>query len=310
MLHLHLYFGSLYIRLNKKNSYEALSNFFSKNKLQNINSNGDSPFSFGSSDNSSVTINAEDSITKGMVQLSSDDEGTNFDLKLNSTSFTENNLICFPSMQVKFDDNFTFDCFVISATSPDNFFLVNQTQQVAFEVIHESLTTCYENNTTKPIMNFEFIRESPDKLVGALVAVKWHEDGKWYRGRVLEMNCMKARVIFIDFGNEDYITFDNLFPLHEQCRNHPAFAIKCHLDFNHDWKKLIDENTFVNLLGFGDHHDENYQIRAKAQIIECYASSKFTFDYKVKLFLDQLPPVDVSIEFENILQKAKKDKVN
>ena len=40
----------------------------------------------------------------------------------------------------------------------------------------------------------------------------WNEDQVWYNSKILEIKGEKVLVVFVEFGNEDYTTLDQLKP--------------------------------------------------------------------------------------------------
>ena len=60
---------------------------------------------------------------------------------------------------------------------------------------------------------------------GDLVSAKF-SDGSWYRAKVRRVSAMKkeAEVTFIDYGNQDTVTFANIRPLDPKFRSLPGQA--------------------------------------------------------------------------------------
>merc|ERR550519_1193293 len=48
--------------------------------------------------------------------------------------------------------------------------------------------------------------------VGDLCVAQWREDGVWYNSRILEITKDEVRVLFVDYGNEDFTTLVELKP--------------------------------------------------------------------------------------------------
>ncbi|KTG04554.1 hypothetical protein cypCar_00000690 [Cyprinus carpio] len=65
--------------------------------------------------------------------------------------------------------------------------------------------------------------------IGELCAVKFSLDRNWYRAEVQSVDVARrvASVFYVDFGNEENVTFDNIRPLFENIDAAPAFALQC-----------------------------------------------------------------------------------
>uniref|UniRef100_A0A673N8Y7 Tudor domain-containing protein 1 n=1 Tax=Sinocyclocheilus rhinocerous TaxID=307959 RepID=A0A673N8Y7_9TELE len=65
--------------------------------------------------------------------------------------------------------------------------------------------------------------------IGELCAVKFSLDRNWYRAEVQSVDVARrvASVFYIDFGNEEIVTFDNIRPLFENIDAAPPFALQC-----------------------------------------------------------------------------------
>ncbi|KAI4872808.1 hypothetical protein NFI96_016135 [Prochilodus magdalenae] len=65
--------------------------------------------------------------------------------------------------------------------------------------------------------------------VGELCAVKFSHDQNWYRGEVesLDLNRHTAKVLYIDFGNEENVTFDKIRALAPSIDLAPPCAVQC-----------------------------------------------------------------------------------
>ena len=60
---------------------------------------------------------------------------------------------------------------------------------------------------------------------GDLVSAKF-SDGGWYRAKVKKSSAVKkeAQVVFIDYGNQDTVTFKDIRPLEQKFRSLPGQA--------------------------------------------------------------------------------------
>ncbi|XP_018968734.1 tudor domain-containing protein 1-like isoform X1 [Cyprinus carpio] len=65
--------------------------------------------------------------------------------------------------------------------------------------------------------------------IGELCAVKFSLDRNWYRAEVRSVDVTRrvVSVFYIDFGNEENVTLDNIRPLSENIDAAPPFALQC-----------------------------------------------------------------------------------
>ncbi|XP_051769791.1 tudor domain-containing protein 1 isoform X3 [Ctenopharyngodon idella] len=65
--------------------------------------------------------------------------------------------------------------------------------------------------------------------IGELCAVKFSLDRNWYRAEVQSVDVARktANVFYIDFGNEENVTLDNIRPLSDNIDAAPPFALQC-----------------------------------------------------------------------------------
>uniref|UniRef100_A0A672KST2 Tudor domain-containing protein 1 n=1 Tax=Sinocyclocheilus grahami TaxID=75366 RepID=A0A672KST2_SINGR len=65
--------------------------------------------------------------------------------------------------------------------------------------------------------------------IGELCAVKFSLDRNWYRAEVQSVDVARrvVSVFYIDFGNEENVTLDNIRPLSENIDAAPPFALQC-----------------------------------------------------------------------------------
>ena len=55
------------------------------------------------------------------------------------------------------------------------------------------------------------------------------EDGGWYRGRILDTKSGEARLFFVDYGNEEWVSNDNIKSMPEKFVQLPIQAVLCSL---------------------------------------------------------------------------------
>ncbi|XP_021350187.1 uncharacterized protein LOC110448334 isoform X2 [Mizuhopecten yessoensis] len=73
-------------------------------------------------------------------------------------------------------------------------------------------------------------KSRPSMIVpGMACAAKFSGDEMWYRATVTEVNTDDADVLFIDYGNSEVISFDNICEISHDCLSLPPQAILCSL---------------------------------------------------------------------------------
>lgn len=92
---------------------------------------------------------------------------------------------------------------------------------------------------------------------GMLVAARFSQDGQWYRARVRRCSevLKTAEVIFIDYGNEETVSYKDIRNLDDKFKSMPPQAIPAKLRWVFTDFQFIASNThnsFVNLLSI-DH---------------------------------------------------------
>uniref|UniRef100_A0A8B9KDB5 Tudor domain containing 1 n=1 Tax=Astyanax mexicanus TaxID=7994 RepID=A0A8B9KDB5_ASTMX len=65
--------------------------------------------------------------------------------------------------------------------------------------------------------------------IGELCTVKFSVDQNWYRGEVesVDLDRLTAKVLYIDFGNEEDVSFDKIRPMAENIDPAPPCALQC-----------------------------------------------------------------------------------
>ena len=68
---------------------------------------------------------------------------------------------------------------------------------------------------------------------GELVSAKF-SDGAWYRAKIRRSSAIKkeAEVVFIDYGNQDTVSFANIRPLDPRFRSLPGQAHEARLRYD------------------------------------------------------------------------------
>ncbi|KAK3559458.1 hypothetical protein QTP86_013631 [Hemibagrus guttatus] len=65
--------------------------------------------------------------------------------------------------------------------------------------------------------------------IGEICAVKYSFDQNWYRGEIesVDLSHHTANVLYIDFGNEEEVKFDQICPLSANIDDAPPYALQC-----------------------------------------------------------------------------------
>ncbi|XP_058262771.1 tudor domain-containing protein 1 isoform X2 [Hemibagrus wyckioides] len=65
--------------------------------------------------------------------------------------------------------------------------------------------------------------------IGEICAVKYSFDQNWYRGQIesVDLNHHTAKVLYIDFGNEEEVKFDQICPMSANIDAAPSCALQC-----------------------------------------------------------------------------------
>ncbi|XP_050402777.1 tudor domain-containing 6 [Patella vulgata] len=111
---------------------------------------------------------------------------------------------------------------------------------------------------------------------GSPCAAKFNEDGAWYRAEILSCDGNNIRICFVDYGNYDTVSADDICVLKEEFLSFPTQAIHCKLDIENTGTELADKlndmvvekELMINVLSVnGDIHtidiiDESQSITA------------------------------------------------
>ena len=65
--------------------------------------------------------------------------------------------------------------------------------------------------------------------VDMVCCAKYSEDGCWYRGIVQQIRGKRIRILFVDYGNEDWTTAESIRPIKKKFLTLPRQAFKCSL---------------------------------------------------------------------------------
>ncbi|XP_056626463.1 tudor domain-containing protein 1 isoform X2 [Triplophysa dalaica] len=110
---------------------------------------------------------------------------------------------------------------VVELRNPGKFFINLQSVEMmeSLKNITSELQKAYSTSFSAPY--------KPE--VGELCAVKFPLDRNWYRAEVqaVDVSRRTASVFYIDFGNEEDVTIDNIRPLSASIDTAPPFALEC-----------------------------------------------------------------------------------
>lgn len=111
---------------------------------------------------------------------------------------------------------------VLGFKSPSEFFVQIYSAEVAEHLSNVSLTlkSMYNNMTAGELYN---------PVKGEVCVAKYSVDQSWCRVVVqdVDITCKKSQLLFIDFGNEEEASHNNIYPLHSNVGLHPPAAIQC-----------------------------------------------------------------------------------
>ena len=114
------------------------------------------------------------------------------------------------------------DVQVVFVESPSNFFCNFLSCNQDFQKMIDNFQDFYANLS---------IKRSNQKSwqPGRFVAAQFSEDDQWYRALILSVECEGAKVLFVDYGNEDVISFSRIRELFSRFTSIAAQAVPCSL---------------------------------------------------------------------------------
>lgn len=86
------------------------------------------------------------------------------------------------------------------------------------DTLAERVAEVIENGLASPVSGC---------AVGSICLALFHEDGSWYRARVLESRGSNLKVFFIDYGNTETVTVNNVREAPDYVLAIPALSTKC-----------------------------------------------------------------------------------
>lgn len=95
----------------------------------------------------------------------------------------------------------------------------------------------------------EHIKPLSSVTMGTIVAAQYSVDGSWYRAEVLSVSDDSVSVLFVDYGNSEFVTMDKIQPINDQFLSLPTQAIHCSITTNAKRSYSPDViNTFVETI--------------------------------------------------------------
>lgn len=155
----------------------------------------------------------------------------------------------FISLQLSVGDQ--LDAKVVHIETPDMFFCQPATSADELQKLAESLADTYAESESAS-------RSLPREqlLPNIACAAKYTEDGVWYRTKIMSVSedTDTASVLFVDYGNKETVTTDQLLLLNPELQSLPAQAIPCCLantlpsNMEHGWSGDI-QTAFREIAG-------------------------------------------------------------
>jgi len=130
---------------------------------------------------------------------------------------------------------------------PSAFFVTNQNPNVVqqFQSMSIEMNHFYKNfvETSRPLENVS---------IGDFCATRFSEDGLWYRARVAMNKTNSIHIVFIDYGNSEEKSPEEIYPLDESFAQLPAMAVACTLTNSFPQNEIFwnpeATNVFRNLV--------------------------------------------------------------
>ncbi len=157
------------------------------------------------------------------------------DTRLDPECFCEENTIPSPVFPVNSPTS-VVPCFIESA---QNFYLQLTDNYQLLKTFIDSIDSFYKAH--------EF--EVPKQSIGCIYAVRFSEDGVWYRARITVIHDdEKIDVKFLDYGNSETTTMASVRSLHSTFLSTPCFAVQCFLDGLPKDVAAIDTEAFIAMI--------------------------------------------------------------
>ncbi|XP_053305864.1 tudor domain-containing protein 1-like [Spea bombifrons] len=115
--------------------------------------------------------------------------------------------------------------FVVEFSNPSYFFIHSYIEKSVKSLF--KLTTTLQEIYSKP----ENLKKGYTPVIGEICVARYSQDQRWYRVLVQNVDAAtrKAHVLYIDFGNQEALTLDNLQKMHQDLELLSPLAMKCFL---------------------------------------------------------------------------------
>lgn len=125
-------------------------------------------------------------------------------------------------------------CVLSHIESPNEFYVHVTDEEVnnAIDDLSEQLSNCYGNGREYPFSSIPN-HMLTEKLLGRYLAAFYPTDQNWYRVRVLHVhpNLRTCTVQYVDYGNTEQLSVDDLNYLRPELADTPELAIRCSLAY-------------------------------------------------------------------------------
>ncbi|XP_053305863.1 tudor domain-containing protein 1-like [Spea bombifrons] len=113
--------------------------------------------------------------------------------------------------------------FVVEFSNPSYFFIHSYIEKSVKSLF--KLTTTLQEIYSKP----ENLKKGYTPVIGEICVARYSQDQRWYRVLVQNVDAAtrKAHVLYIDFGNQEALTLDNLQKMHQDLELLSPLAMKC-----------------------------------------------------------------------------------
>ncbi|XP_064626678.1 uncharacterized protein LOC135487163 isoform X2 [Lineus longissimus] len=115
----------------------------------------------------------------------------------------------------------TDDFFVAVTKSPGQFWCQKTSDEGQLAELTDSILA--DETLVKGSMVIDDIH------IGAAYLAKFTEDDCWYRATVLTMDATSCSVLFVDYGNQEVVLYENISPADDKYLELPACAVECFL---------------------------------------------------------------------------------
>jgi hypothetical protein len=119
------------------------------------------------------------------------------------------------SNSIRIPPGTTEDVYVSHFSNPGLVFVHLAKNHSVLDNLSDALQAFYENGAGATNSAYE-LTSGGGQNTGQLVAAQSCEDSRWYRGEILQFMGQKAKVWYIDYGNEDEVAVEGIRVLDSQ----------------------------------------------------------------------------------------------